>query len=81
MFVIDKDGTIAYDGAIDNAPLGKQEPGAGTVNYVDKALSELLAGQKVSLPNTPPYGCRSSTADSDAEHGVTRQSGGIKSAD
>jgi len=57
MFVIDTDGTIAYEGAIDNAPLGKQEPGAGPVNYVDKALSELLAGEKVSLPVTPPYGC------------------------
>lgn len=57
MFVIDKNGVIVYEGAIDNAPLGKSEPGAGSVNYVDKALSELLAGQKVSTPNTPPYGC------------------------
>ncbi len=57
VFVIDKTGVIAYEGAIDNAPLGKQEPGAGSVNYVDKAISELLANQQVSLPNTPPYGC------------------------
>lgn len=57
MFVIDKDGAIVYDGAIDSAPLGKPPEGAGKVNYVDKAISELLAGQKVSLPNTPPYGC------------------------
>lgn len=57
MFVIDKTGAIAYEGAIDNAPLGKQEPGAGSINYVDKAISELLAKQKVSTPVTPPYGC------------------------
>jgi peroxiredoxin len=57
MFVIDKTGAIAYEGAIDNAPLGKSEPGAGTVNYVDKAISELLANKKVSTPATPPYGC------------------------
>lgn len=57
MFVIDKTGVIVYEGAIDNAPLGKSEPGAGSVNYVDKALSELLAGQKVTTPVTPPYGC------------------------
>ncbi len=57
MFVIDKNGVIVYEGAIDNAPLGKSEPGAGTVNYVDKAISELLAGQNVSTPSTPPYGC------------------------
>lgn len=57
MFVIDANGMLAYEGAIDNAPLGKQEPSAGAVNYVDKALSELLADQKVSTPATPPYGC------------------------
>jgi peroxiredoxin len=57
MFVIDKDGAIVYDGAIDSAPLGKPPEGVGKVNYVDKAISELLSGQKVSLPNTPPYGC------------------------
>ncbi|MEN6427777.1 MAG: redoxin domain-containing protein [Phycisphaerales bacterium] len=57
MFVIDTNGVIVYAGAIDNAPLGKQEPSAGSVNYVDKALTELLAGQKVSTPTTPPYGC------------------------
>ena len=57
MFVIDKTGAIAYEGAIDNAPLGKSEPGAGSVNHVDKAISELLAGKNVSLSATPPYGC------------------------
>lgn len=57
MFVIDKDGTIVYDGAIDNAPLGKPQAESGKTNYVDKALSELLTGRKVSIPNTPPYGC------------------------
>lgn len=57
MFVIDKTGAIAYEGAIDNAPLGKLEPGAGSVNYVDKALTELLANKKVGTPTTPPYGC------------------------
>jgi len=57
MFVIDQTGAIAYEGAIDNAPLGKTEPGVGMVNYVDKAISELLEGKKVSTPATPPYGC------------------------
>jgi peroxiredoxin len=56
IFIIDKEGRIAYDGAIDNAPLGKQEAGAGKLNYVDQALSELIQGRKVGLPNTPPYG-------------------------
>jgi peroxiredoxin len=57
MFVIDREGYIVYDGAIDDAPLGKEQTGGGKTNYVDKAITELLAGQKVSMPNTPPYGC------------------------
>jgi peroxiredoxin len=56
VFIIDKEGRIAYDGAIDNAPPGKQEAGAGKLNYVDQALSELTQGRKVSQPNTAPYG-------------------------
>jgi len=56
MFIIDKEGRIAYEGAIDNAPRDKQEVGGGKLNYVDKALAELTLGKKVSLPNTPPYG-------------------------
>jgi peroxiredoxin len=56
IFIIDKEGHIAYDGAVDNAPLGRQEAGAGKLNYVDQALSELIQGRKVSLPSTPPYG-------------------------
>jgi len=56
IFVIDK-GTIVYDGAIDNAPLGKPTAGGAKVNYVDKVLSELISGQPVSVSNTPSYGC------------------------
>jgi len=56
MFVIDK-GTIVYDGAIDNAPLGKPTAGGAKINYVDKVLSELTSGQPVNVPNTPSYGC------------------------
>jgi peroxiredoxin len=56
MFIITKDGTIAYDGAIDSAPLDKKEPSAGKINYVDKALAELTLNRKVTIPNTPPYG-------------------------
>ena len=57
MFVIDTDGTIVYDGAIDNAPLGRQQGGGARVNYVDKALSELTAGGNVGTPSNQPYGC------------------------
>jgi len=55
IFIIDKAGKIAYEGAIDNAPLGKVE--GEYVNYVDNALAELTAGKSVSLNKTKPYGC------------------------
>jgi peroxiredoxin len=54
MFVVGKDGKIAYMGAIDDEPA----PGkTGKTNYVAKALDELLAGSQVSTPKTKPYGC------------------------
>jgi peroxiredoxin len=56
LFIIDKEGRIAYDGAIDDAPADRGQPSAGKVNYVDKALSELTLNRRISLPNTPPYG-------------------------
>ena len=54
MFIIDRDGQIVYQGAIDNDPPGELK---SPVNYVDKALSELLADKPVSEPKTTPYGC------------------------
>jgi peroxiredoxin/gas vesicle protein len=56
LFVIDREGYIAYSGAIDNASPDKPQRGGAKTNYVDKALSELLAKKKVSVPATPPYG-------------------------
>jgi peroxiredoxin len=56
-FIIDAKGDIAYQGAFDNAPLGKVPTGETYLNYIDKALSELTAGKNVSTPTTKPYGC------------------------
>ena len=55
MFIIDKDGKIAYQGGIDNDPRG--DKGSERVNYVAKALDELTAGKPVSEPETAHYGC------------------------
>ncbi len=57
IIIVSKDGFVAYDGAIDNAPNGKTIDGGDKVNYVDKALSELTTGQPVSTPKTQSYGC------------------------
>jgi len=57
MIIVDKDGNIAYNGAIDSAPMGKAKPGVKSINYVDQALEQLTAGKKVTTSATPPYGC------------------------
>jgi peroxiredoxin len=55
MYVIDPNGIIVYQGAIDNAPLGRSQN--GYENYVDKALTELIEGGDVSITYVKPYGC------------------------
>jgi alkyl hydroperoxide reductase subunit AhpC len=59
MFVVGKDGTLVYSGAVDNSPDAEgQAPTGGTlVNYVDAALGDLGADRPVKTPTTRPYGC------------------------
>ncbi|HUU92793.1 MAG TPA: redoxin domain-containing protein [Phycisphaerae bacterium] len=53
IFIKAPDGSLAYDGAIDDDPEGtKEEP----LNYVAQALEEILTGKAVSIPKTKPYG-------------------------
>ncbi len=54
MFVIAKDGSIAYQGAIDDDADGESDT---PKNYVKAALDELLAGKPVSTSETKSYGC------------------------
>jgi peroxiredoxin len=54
--IIHKNGVVVYQGAMDNDPRGRKPEGE-TVNYVEKALTELLAGKDVSTAKTRPYGC------------------------
>ena len=53
-YVIDKNGVLAYEGAIDD---DRSVETPGKVNYVAKAVDELLAGTSVSTTQTKPYGC------------------------
>jgi peroxiredoxin len=54
LFIVDKDGTVAYQGALDSNASGDEK---SPVNYISKALDELSAGKRVSTPETKPYGC------------------------
>ena len=59
MYIIDKQGLMRYQGAIDDAG------GRGFMskdllkskNYVKEGLSELLTDQEITSPVTKPYGC------------------------
>ncbi|MGH9773152.1 MAG: redoxin domain-containing protein [Candidatus Acidiferrales bacterium] len=57
MFVINPQGVLIYDGAIDNKPTTDIADVPGATNYVSLALKEAMAGQRVSSPVTRPYGC------------------------
>lgn len=57
MFVIDPNGTLIYQGALDDRPTTDQKDIAGAKNYVDAALSQAMANKPVSDPVTRPYGC------------------------
>ena len=57
MFVVNKEGNLAYMGAIDSIRTADSADIAKAENYVVSALDSLLAGQEVKIPTTQPYGC------------------------
>ncbi len=56
LFVIAKDGTLAYEGAMDDRPETDGDPRTAH-NYVKAAVDSLLAGKPVAVTKTRPYGC------------------------
>ncbi|HYX24269.1 MAG TPA: redoxin family protein [Thermoanaerobaculia bacterium] len=56
MFIVDKDGKIAYNGAIDDDPPGRKAR-AERVSYVGHGLDAEKAGKSPDPAATRPYGC------------------------
>ena len=56
MFVIAADGTLAYDGAMEDRPQPFGDPRTAK-NYVSTAVAQLIAGKPVAISHTKPYGC------------------------
>jgi peroxiredoxin len=52
-FVINKEGVLVYNGAIDDGG----PSGIGKVNHVEKAIEQTLKGETVTTAETKPYGC------------------------
>lgn len=57
MFIVDKAGTLVYQGAIDDKATSDPADLATSKNYVRAALAEVKAGKPVSTPATVSYGC------------------------
>jgi peroxiredoxin len=56
MYVIDKDGVLAYQGALDDKPAPSGDPRKAR-NYVREAVQKLKAGERPTVAETKPYGC------------------------
>jgi hypothetical protein len=57
MFIVNPNGVLIYDGAIDNKATTDQGDIATATNYVSQALEEAMASKPVSTPTSRPYGC------------------------
>ena len=57
MFIINPEGKIVYEGAIDSVASADKADIAKATNYVQTGLDEALAGKPVEKPISKPYGC------------------------
>jgi peroxiredoxin len=57
MVVINPEGKIVYEGAIDSKATPNPADIPGSTNYVKVALDESLAGKPITTSTTKPYGC------------------------
>ena len=57
MIVINPEGKIVYEGAIDNKATPSPADIPNSTNYVKVALDETMSGKPVSTPTSRPYGC------------------------
>lgn len=57
MFIIDKTGTLVYQGAIDDKSSADKATVKTAKNYVSAALDELKASKKITTAESKPYGC------------------------
>lgn len=57
LFIINKDGTLAYDGAIDSKASADPKDIASAEPLFANALDAVLAGKTVVNPKNKPYGC------------------------
>ncbi len=57
MFVVNPEGELIYEGAIDSKPSTDPDDIKSSTNYVKVALNEAMSGKPVSTAQTKAYGC------------------------
>ena len=57
MYVVNAEGTLVYQGAIDSIRSSKTKDIPKATNYVTAALASVAAGTPVEKAQTKPYGC------------------------
>ena len=57
MVVINPDGVLLYNGAIDDQPSARASSLEGAHNYLAAALDEAMSGRDVTVKTSKPYGC------------------------
>ncbi len=57
MYIINPQGVLVYQGAIDDQPSARPASLQGANSYVRAALADLAAGRLVQTAETVPYGC------------------------
>jgi peroxiredoxin len=57
MFIIDKEGKLVYQGAIDDHADTDKNSIPASKNFVVTAMEEVMAGKKVTAHTTKSYGC------------------------
>jgi hypothetical protein len=57
MFLINPEGTVIYQGAIDSIKSAKSSDIAKATNYVKAAYDSAIAGEPIEKSTTTPYGC------------------------
>ena len=55
--LINPEGVVVYNGAIDSVRSANPADIAKATNYAKQAMAELSAGKPVSIASTTPYGC------------------------
>lgn len=57
IYIIDKEGKLVYQGAIDNIKSTNVDDVPKATNYVKEVFDALLTGKSVPTKTTTPYGC------------------------